>query len=175
MGRVEELCPNTQGIIREAVVRFPSRRRIRRHVNIVIPFELEGTTSNETEFYEDLRNIQSTSSRSSLHHNLRQRYPTTAASISTITSFICCLLANTGLIAEASDAHIMKIIAKVSNVYSRYLKKGNIKYFSRAPLLENELPWKSSTSQWRARKGKNPISKIRLLVLRKVQTENLTV
>ncbi|XGW01148.1 hypothetical protein V3C99_013816 [Haemonchus contortus] len=72
IGSIEKLCPNTQGIIREAVVRLPSRRRIRRPINLLIPLELEATTSNEMDLYEDWSNIASTSSHSSSRCNLRQ-------------------------------------------------------------------------------------------------------
>ncbi|KAK5980748.1 hypothetical protein GCK32_020783 [Trichostrongylus colubriformis] len=51
MGIIQELVCNSQGTVREAVVRLPSRRRIRRPVNLLIPLEIEeddGTILNNS-------------------------------------------------------------------------------------------------------------------------------
>ncbi|KIH64329.1 hypothetical protein ANCDUO_05356 [Ancylostoma duodenale] len=41
MGRIQELVPNSEGIVREAIIVLPSRRQIRRPVNLLVPMELD--------------------------------------------------------------------------------------------------------------------------------------
>ncbi|CAJ0605574.1 unnamed protein product [Cylicocyclus nassatus] len=52
LGRIEELVPNKEGVVREAVVKLPSQRKIRRPINLLIPLELE------TEEYRNHQKIE---------------------------------------------------------------------------------------------------------------------
>ncbi|CAJ0589021.1 unnamed protein product [Cylicocyclus nassatus] len=49
MGRIIELSKGRDGQEREAVVILPSRKQIRRPVNLLVPLELEDRTRTETE------------------------------------------------------------------------------------------------------------------------------
>ncbi|VDO85149.1 unnamed protein product [Heligmosomoides polygyrus] len=44
MGRVDELVSNKEGVVREASVMLPSRRKIRRPVNLLVPLELDDSS-----------------------------------------------------------------------------------------------------------------------------------
>ncbi|KAK5972497.1 hypothetical protein GCK32_022710, partial [Trichostrongylus colubriformis] len=100
MGRIEEICPNSEGIVREVKVRLPSRRCIRRPVNLLIPLELEGTAEEKDSRKMKESVTESGSSDVPLsvsRYNLRPRRPPTQAltMVSTITtiSLLCCLVA----------------------------------------------------------------------------------
>ncbi|RCN36506.1 hypothetical protein ANCCAN_17617 [Ancylostoma caninum] len=41
LGRIQELVSNSEGIVREAIIVLPSRRQIRRPVNLLVPVELD--------------------------------------------------------------------------------------------------------------------------------------
>ncbi|KAK5976284.1 hypothetical protein GCK32_018977 [Trichostrongylus colubriformis] len=55
MGVIEKLAMNNKGIIREAIVRLPNRRLIRRPVNLSIPLELEEDAVEGTPSFNSTR------------------------------------------------------------------------------------------------------------------------
>ncbi|RCN42481.1 hypothetical protein ANCCAN_11557 [Ancylostoma caninum] len=71
MGRIQELVENREGIVREAVISLPSKRTIRRPINLLIPLELESSYPEEEEHHVE------SSSASPQHtpprYNLRPR------------------------------------------------------------------------------------------------------
>ncbi|XGW27378.1 hypothetical protein V3C99_007742 [Haemonchus contortus] len=57
MGRIHDLVANSGGIVREAVVMLPSRRQVRRPINLLVPLELEGKVPPE-QAQEELTSTQ---------------------------------------------------------------------------------------------------------------------
>lgn len=55
MGTIDQLIINSGGTIREAVVRLPSHRLIRRPVNLLIPLELHEDPSRRRNIRNSLR------------------------------------------------------------------------------------------------------------------------
>ncbi|VDL73336.1 unnamed protein product [Nippostrongylus brasiliensis] len=58
MGRIKELRQDSEGNIREAVVTLPSRRDIRRPVNLLVPLELETSETTAPPHHVDQRVAQ---------------------------------------------------------------------------------------------------------------------
>uniref|UniRef100_A0A0N4YY67 DUF5641 domain-containing protein n=1 Tax=Nippostrongylus brasiliensis TaxID=27835 RepID=A0A0N4YY67_NIPBR len=61
MGRIEELHHDSEGKVREALVTLPSRRKIRRPVNLLVPMELETIGSTDREPREQHQTPESSS------------------------------------------------------------------------------------------------------------------
>ncbi|KIH59094.1 hypothetical protein ANCDUO_10690 [Ancylostoma duodenale] len=62
MGRIQELVPNSEGIVREAMIVLPSRRQIRRPVNLLVPTELDDGQHCNSRKDESLSRDKSTTS-----------------------------------------------------------------------------------------------------------------
>ncbi|RCN45078.1 hypothetical protein ANCCAN_08888 [Ancylostoma caninum] len=58
MGTIDQVIANPRGTIREAVVRLPSQRLIRRPVNLLIPLELDDDSAQRAEHSEQSPNRQ---------------------------------------------------------------------------------------------------------------------
>ncbi|VDL84095.1 unnamed protein product [Nippostrongylus brasiliensis] len=85
MGRISALVKNAEGIIREAVILLPSKRKIRRPVNLLIPLEMEenkGTSrkkktpklqesSESISSEEDKKEQNNDEKQQTSHYNLR--------------------------------------------------------------------------------------------------------
>ncbi|KAE9412366.1 hypothetical protein Angca_002123, partial [Angiostrongylus cantonensis] len=82
MGRIIKLQTSESGAIREAHVKLPNGRIIRRPINLLIPLELGNTQSNESPSANDetnatpshdIRNENELNERSKERYNLRPR------------------------------------------------------------------------------------------------------
>ncbi|VDO86239.1 unnamed protein product [Haemonchus placei] len=74
LGRIHDLSPSENGIIREAHVKLPNGRVIRRPVNFLIPLELQdGTDTEVSPIVNNSRRWENSQVRRSHRYNLRPR------------------------------------------------------------------------------------------------------
>ncbi|KAK5985562.1 hypothetical protein GCK32_018706, partial [Trichostrongylus colubriformis] len=58
MGRISALPTNRDGVVREAVIKLPSHKHIRRPINLLVPLELEDTAENDCQDEQDTRHSE---------------------------------------------------------------------------------------------------------------------
>ncbi|VDL75199.1 unnamed protein product [Nippostrongylus brasiliensis] len=90
MGRIEELKPSPDGMIREATIKLSTQKKVRRPVNLLVPLELEEMTEDEdnaNSTREETRQLREEPSERHHGYNLRPRRSSSSA-LASVNSLI---------------------------------------------------------------------------------------